>query len=78
MDAITTLRTLRRRDYSATVEEGKLKLRGPAKPPEDLEASILQLRDELVRLIEEEIIVDGLEVFDMARAFFGEREEGAA
>ncbi len=78
MDAIATLRTLRRRGYVTMVESGKLKLRGPAKPPEELEASILQHRDELVRLVEGEIVGDELEVFDMAREFFGEREEGAA
>jgi hypothetical protein len=78
MDAIATLRTLRRRGYSAAVEGGRLKLRGPDKPPEDLYAAILEHRDELVRLVEEEIVVDEREVFDIARAFFGEREEGAA
>ncbi len=78
MDAIATLRTLRRRSYAATVEGGKLKLRGPAKPPEELEASIFEHRDELVRLVEEDIIVDEREVFDMARAFFGKGERGAA
>ena len=78
MDAIATLRTLRRRGYSAAVEAGKLKLRGPAKPPEELEASILEHRDELVRLVEEGIIVDDREVFDMARLFFGKGERGAA
>ena len=78
VDAIAALRTLRRREYSAAVEGGKLKLRGPAKPSEELEASILQHRDELIRLVEEEIIVDRLEVFDMAREFFGKSERGAA
>ena len=78
MDAIATLRTLRQRDYSATVEGGRLKLRGPAKPPEDLEAAILQHRDELVRLVEGEIIVDEREVFDIAREIFGKGERGAA
>jgi hypothetical protein len=78
MDATATLRTLRRRGYSATVEGGRLKLRGPAKPPENLEAAILQHRGELIRLVEEEIIVDELEVFDMAREIFGKGERGAA
>ena len=78
MDGIATLRTLRRRGYSATVEGGKLKLRGPAKPPEELEAAILEHRDELVRLVEEEIVVDEREVFDMAHEFFGKGERGAA
>ncbi|MDP9458300.1 MAG: hypothetical protein M3Q60_21555 [Actinomycetota bacterium] len=78
MDAVATLRTLRRRGYSAAVEGGRLKLGGPAKPSEDLYSSILEHRDELVRLVEEEILVDEQEVFKMARAFFGEREEGAA
>ncbi len=78
MDAIATLRTLRRRGYSATVEGGRLKLRGPSKPPEDLEAAILEHRDELVRLVEGEIVVDEREVFEMARAFFGKGERGAA
>ncbi len=78
MNASSTLRTLRRRGYSAAVEGGKLKLRGPDKPPEDLYAAILEHRDELVRLVEEEIVVDEREVFDIARAFFCEREEGAA
>jgi hypothetical protein len=78
MDAVAALRSLRRRGYSAAVEGGKLKLRGPAKPSEDLYSSILEHRDELVRLVEEEIVVDEREVFDMAHVFFGEREEGAA
>lgn len=78
MDAIATLRTLRRRGYSATVEGGKLKLRGPSKPPEELKAAILQHRDELVRLVEGEIVVDEREVFDMTRELFGKGERGAA
>ena len=78
MDAIAALRTLRRRGYSAAVEGGKLKLRGPAKPPEDLEASILQHRDELVRLVEEDIVVDELEVFEIAREIFGKGERDVA
>ncbi|MDP9457510.1 MAG: hypothetical protein M3Q60_17430 [Actinomycetota bacterium] len=78
MNASSTLRTLRRRGYSAAVEGGKLKLRGPAKPPEDLYAAILEHRDELVRLVEEEIVVDEREVFDMAREFFGTSKRGAA
>ncbi len=78
MDAPTTLCTLRRRGYSAAVEGGKLKLRGPAKPPEDLEAAILEHRDELVRLVEEEIVVDELEVFEMAREILGKSQRGAA
>ncbi|MDP8951036.1 MAG: hypothetical protein M3N18_02160 [Actinomycetota bacterium] len=78
MNAIATLRTLRRRGYSAAVEGGKLKLRGPAKPSDDLYASILEHRDELVRLVKEEIIVDELEVFDMAREVFGKGQRGAA
>jgi hypothetical protein len=78
MDASSTLRTLRRRGYSAAVEGGRLKLRGPAKPPEDLYASILEHRDELVRLVEGEIVVDEREVFDMARALFGKGHRGAA
>lgn len=78
MDAITTLRILRRRGYSATSEGSKLKLRGPTKPPEEIEAFIFEHRDELVRLVEGEIIVDEREVFDSARAFFGKSEEGAA
>ncbi len=78
MDATATLRTLRRRGYAAAVEGGRLKLRGPAKPPEDLYAAILKHRDELVRLVEEEIVVDELEVFEMAHAFFGKGHRGAA
>ncbi|MDP9477333.1 MAG: hypothetical protein M3R38_16900 [Actinomycetota bacterium] len=78
MDAVTTLRTLRRRGYSAAVEGGRLKLRGPAKPPEELEAAILEHRDELVRLVEGDIIVDEREVFDLARKLLGKGERGAA
>jgi hypothetical protein len=75
---ITTRRNLRRQGYSATVEGVKLRLRGTIKPPEELYASILQHREELVRLVEEGIIVDPLEVFDIAREFFGKGERGAA
>ena len=78
MDAIATLRTLRRLGYSAAVEGGRLKLLGPGKPPEELEAFILEHRDELVRLVEEEIVVDEREVFDMARSFLGKSDRGAA
>ncbi len=81
MDATATLRTLRRSGYSAAVAGGKLKLRGPAKTPEDLEAGILANRGELIRLIEEDAIVDELEAFELAREFFGGEsgeEEGAA
>lgn len=78
MDAIATLRTLRRGDYSATVEGGRLKLRGPAKPSEDLYASILQHRDAIVRLVEGEIVVDEREVFEIVCEFFGKGERGAA
>jgi hypothetical protein len=70
MDAIVTLRELRRRGYTASVSDGKLKLRGPGKPPEELEASILANRDELIRLIVEDIIVDEREVFALARENF--------
>jgi hypothetical protein len=77
MDAITTLRDLRRAGYTATVSDGKLKLRGPG-PPEELEASILANRDEIIRLIVEDIIVDEREVFARAREHFGLDEEGGA
>jgi hypothetical protein len=80
VDATATLRTLRRSGYSAAVAGGKLKLRGPAKPPEGLEARLLEHRDELVRLVEEDAIVDELEAFELAREFFGGEsgeEEGA-
>jgi hypothetical protein len=72
MDAIGTLRTLRRSGYVVTVERERLRLRGHAKPSEDLYASVVRHRDELIRLVEEEIIVDEREVFGMARAHFGE------
>ncbi len=67
MNAIVTLRELRRLGYNTAVSEGKLKLRGPGKPPEELEASILANRDELIRLIVEDIVVDEREVFALAR-----------
>jgi hypothetical protein len=80
-DAVTTLRTLRRSGYTAAVVDGKLKLRGPRKPPEELEARLLEHRGDLIRLIEEDAIVDELEAFELAREFFGGEsgeEEGAA
>lgn len=70
MDAIVTLRELRRRGYTAAVSEGKLKLRGPG-PPEELESAILANRDELIRLIVEDIIVNERDVFARAREHFG-------
>ena len=84
MDAITTLRELRRRGYTATVSAAgpvRLKLRGPGRPPEELEAQVLANRDEIIRLIREDIIVDELEVFGLARQHFGLaklEEDGAA
>lgn len=78
MDAITTLRDLRRAGYTVTVSEGKLKLRGPGKPPEELEASILANRDELIRLIVEDIVVDEREVFALARERSGLNEKDGA
>lgn len=80
-EAADTLKALRRGGYTVWVSGGKLKLRGSQKPSEELEAKILEHRDELVRLVEENIIVDELEVFDMAEEFFGGEpgeEEGAA
>ncbi len=77
MDAISTLRELRRRGYTASVSDGKLKLRGPG-PPEELEASILANRDEIQRLIIEDIVVDELEVFSLARERFGLDQKGGA
>ncbi len=77
--ATDTLKALRRSGYEVRVSDGKLKLRGARKPPEELEARILEHRDELIRLIEEGVIVDELEVFELAGEFFGaEDEEGAA
>jgi hypothetical protein len=77
MDAIVTLRELRRRGYASAVSDGKLKLRGPGKP-EEMEASILANRDELIRLIVENIIVDEREVFALARERFGLDQKGGA
>jgi len=80
MDATTTLRRVRRGGYTVAVVDGKLKLRGPRKPPEGLEARLLEHRGELVRLVEQGIIVDEMEVFELARDFFGAEDgrEGAA
>lgn len=78
MDAIGTLRALRRSGYVVTVERERLRLRGHAKPSEDLYASVVRHRDELIRLVEEDIIVDEREVFGMAREFFGKGQRGAA
>ncbi len=78
--AVVLLRTLRRMGYVATVDEARrLRLRGgSSRLPAELEHSVRIGRDELVRLVEEEIVVDEREVFDMARAFFGKGERGAA
>ncbi len=79
--ATDTLKALRRGGYTVRASGGKLKLRGPQKPSEELEAGLLEHRDELVRLVEEDAIVDELEAFELAREFFGGEsgeEEGAA
>jgi hypothetical protein len=88
MDATNTLRTLWRSGYTAAVVGGRLKLGGPRRPPAKWEALILRHREELVRLVEQGIIVDELEVFELAGEFFGielageffgiEDKEGAA
>lgn len=72
--AISLLRTLRRMGYVVTVDEGqRFKLRGPSsRLSEELSRGVRAHRDELVRLVEEDVIVDEREVFDMARARFGE------
>jgi hypothetical protein len=78
MEATTLLKALRRAGYTARVVDGKLKLRGPERPPEKWEALILEHRAELIRLVEKDIIVDELEVFELAGEFFGDRKAGVA
>ncbi len=78
MEAEKLIRALYRRGYRASVEGGHLELRGPRKLPASVRATVCEHKDELVQLVREGIIADEREVFDMARAFFGEREEGAA
>ncbi len=71
---ISLLRTLRRMGYVVTVDEGqRFKLRGPSpRLSEELSRGVRAHRDELIRLVEEDIIVDDREAFGMARAHFGE------
>ncbi len=78
--AISLLRTLRRMGYVVTVDEGqRLKLRGPSsRLSEELSRGVRAHREELIRLVEGEIVVDEREVFDMARALFGKGHRGAA
>lgn len=76
--ATETLKALRRSGYTVRVVEGKLKVRGQEEPPEELTSRILKHRNELVRLVEEDVIVDELEVFELAGELFGNRKEGAA
>lgn len=58
MDATLTLRTLRREDYTACVESGRLKVRGPRQPSEEMLQSIRDNRGELIRLTGEGILLD--------------------
>ncbi len=78
MPAKELLARLRSLGYAATAEGGRLKLRGPCRPPADLERQITNRRDELVKILREDeelrrtgIIQSGRQVFGMARDRFG-------
>lgn len=51
--AAEVLQDLKERGYTATVNEGRLKLRGPCKPPPELEQRIRASREELLRALQE-------------------------
>ncbi len=53
MESAELLGDLRDRGYTATVRDGRLKLRGPCRPPTDLERRIADCRDELIKTIEQ-------------------------
>jgi hypothetical protein len=69
---------LRSLGYAATVESGRLTLRGPCRPPSDLERRISDRREELVKIVSEDeelrqtgIVRSERQVFEMARDYFG-------
>lgn len=81
------LQELQQCGYTAWVEDGRLWLRGPGRPPADLEATIREHRAALIAAVEDEelertgVIQSKRQVFDLARAYFGPEEhnaEGAA
>jgi hypothetical protein len=55
MNPSAVLADLRARGYTATVNGDKLKLRGPCRPPKELERCIADCRDELLEVLREEI-----------------------
>ena|SRR5215204_5730618 len=68
---------LRVRGYVASVNGDRLKLRGPCRPPAELEQRLRECRDELVRLLREEEskVGTGAEVFELARKRFPNRDD---
>jgi hypothetical protein len=46
------LEELQARGYTTAVKDGRLKLRGPCRPPAELERRISDCRDELIKLLE--------------------------
>ncbi len=72
MEAEKLICALYRRGYRASVEGGRLELRGPRKLSASVRATVCEHKDELVRLVEGKIVVDEREVSEMAHAHFGE------
>src|SRR3954464_1913974 len=54
MTPSAVLEDLRARGYTAPVNGDKFKLRGPCRPPKDLERRIADCRDELLEVLREE------------------------
>jgi hypothetical protein len=69
MPAVEVLSELRSGGYTATVQGDRLRLRGPCRPPADLEQRIADCRNELVRVLrkEEAKIHNTGEVLELAR-----------
>jgi hypothetical protein len=54
MSPSDVLNDLRARGYTAALNGDKLKLRGPCRPPADLDQRIADCREELIRILREE------------------------
>ena len=72
------LARLRSLGYTADLEGGRLKLRGPCRPPSELERRITAHRQELVDILSEDeelrrtgIVQSERQVFEIAHAHFG-------
>ncbi len=75
MGAEEVLEDLRDRGYTVTVRGGRLKLRGPCRPLEDVERRIASCREELIAAVSAPPIEYAAEVLALARERFAPVED---